>query len=40
MPDCREYFDIWLVAHADLYRTARMQVLIAAIAEEFAAESE
>lgn len=36
MPQRVERFDAWLVAHADLYKTARMQVLIAAIAEEFA----
>ncbi|SMF66501.1 transcriptional regulator, LysR family [Trinickia caryophylli] len=32
-----DHFDVWLVAHADLYKTARIQALIAAIAEEFAA---
>ncbi|WP_341319562.1 LysR family transcriptional regulator [Paraburkholderia sp. IMGN_8] len=36
MPHRAEPFDVWLVAHADLYKTARMQVLIAAVAEEFA----
>lgn len=32
----RERFDVWLVAHADLYKTARVQALIAAVAQEFA----
>jgi DNA-binding transcriptional LysR family regulator len=36
MPHRGEPFDVWVVAHADLYKTARMQVLIAAVAEEFA----
>ncbi|MFM0671261.1 LysR family transcriptional regulator [Paraburkholderia sediminicola] len=36
MPHRSEPFDVWLVAHADLYKTARMQVLIAAVADEFA----
>lgn len=29
-------FDAWLVAHADLYKTARMQALIAMVSDEFA----
>ncbi len=36
MPHRAEPFDVWVVAHADLFKTARMQVLIAAVAEEFA----
>lgn len=32
----RERFDVWLVAHSDLYKTARVQALIAAVAEAFA----
>ena len=36
MPRRSEYFDVWLVAHLDLYKTARMQALIAAVAEAFA----
>jgi DNA-binding transcriptional LysR family regulator len=36
MPHRAEPFDVWVVAHADLYKTARIQVLIAAVAEEFA----
>jgi DNA-binding transcriptional LysR family regulator len=37
MPSRCDDFEVWLVAHADLYKTARMQLLITAIAEEFAA---
>ncbi|WP_118182424.1 LysR family transcriptional regulator [Paraburkholderia phosphatilytica] len=36
LPNRRDAFDVWLVAHRDLYKTARMQALIAAISEEFA----
>jgi DNA-binding transcriptional LysR family regulator len=36
MPHCYNHFDVWLVAHADLYKTARMQTLVAAVVEEFA----
>ncbi|MDI3382442.1 LysR family transcriptional regulator [Xenophilus aerolatus] len=38
MPRRRERFDIWMVAHADLVRTARIQALIALIAEAFDSE--
>jgi hypothetical protein len=31
----RDFFGVWLVAHADLYRTARMQAMIAAVAKQF-----
>lgn len=30
-----DHFDIWLVAHADLYKTARMQAFIEVVAHEF-----
>jgi DNA-binding transcriptional LysR family regulator len=36
MPHRCNRFDAWLVAHADLYKTARMQALISAVVEEFA----
>ncbi|PCE23500.1 LysR family transcriptional regulator [Paraburkholderia acidicola] len=36
MPQRVDRFDAWLVAHADLYKTARMQALIAAVTDEFA----
>lgn len=36
IPRRGEHFEVWLVAHTDLYKTARMQALIAAVAEEFA----
>ncbi|WP_206952146.1 LysR family transcriptional regulator [Trinickia acidisoli] len=35
MRDRRDCFDVWLVAHADLYKTARIQAFIEAIAREF-----
>lgn len=37
MPHRREHFEVWLVAHLDLYKTARMQALIEVVAEAFAA---
>ncbi|KAA0987573.1 LysR family transcriptional regulator, partial [Dyadobacter sp. UC 10] len=30
------HFDVWLVAHADLYKTARVQAVIEAVVDEFA----
>jgi DNA-binding transcriptional LysR family regulator len=36
MPHRYNHFDVWLVAHADLYKTARMQVLVTAVVEAFA----
>ncbi|MCC4595802.1 LysR family transcriptional regulator [Xanthomonas campestris pv. phormiicola] len=35
MPDRHADFDVWLVAHADLYKTARIQALIEALVEQF-----
>lgn len=40
MPKRQDRFDVWLVAHADLYKTARVQNVIAAIADEFARAAE
>ncbi|NRO96919.1 LysR family transcriptional regulator [Paraburkholderia sp. NMBU_R16] len=37
MPHRREHFEVWLVAHLDLYKTARMQALIEVVADAFAA---
>ncbi|CAB3746785.1 LysR family transcriptional regulator [Burkholderia puraquae] len=37
MPQRCNYFDVWLVAHADLYKTARLQAVIEAVVDEFAA---
>lgn len=36
MPQRSADFDVWLVAHADLYKTARIQVLINALVAQFA----
>lgn len=36
MPHCASSFDVWLVAHADLYKTARVQALIGALVTQFA----
>nr|WP_277998329.1 LysR family transcriptional regulator [Sphingomonas liriopis] len=36
MPDRAGTFDVWLVAHADLYKTARVQVTIDALVRQFA----
>jgi hypothetical protein len=36
MPPRYSHFNVWLVSHADLYKTARMQALVAAVVEEFA----
>ncbi len=36
MPKRGDRFDIWLVAHTDLYKTARVQALIGAVVGEFA----
>lgn len=30
------HFNVWLVAHADLYKTARVQAVIEAVVDEFA----
>lgn len=35
MPRRRDRFDVWMVAHADLFKTARMQAVIGLIAAEF-----
>lgn len=35
MPGRRDRFDVWLVAHADLYKTARIQAFIDVVAREF-----
>lgn len=35
MPDRSANFDVWLVAHADLHKTARVQVTIDALARQF-----
>ncbi|EHH03600.1 LysR family transcriptional regulator [Agrobacterium tumefaciens CCNWGS0286] len=39
MPDRSANFDVWLVAHADLYKTARIQVIIDALARQFEAST-
>lgn len=36
MPRRCNHFDVWLVAHADLYKTARVQAVIEAVVDEFA----
>ncbi|KLD76680.1 LysR family transcriptional regulator [Xanthomonas hyacinthi] len=36
MPQCSADFDVWLVAHADLDKTARIQALMSALVEQFA----
>jgi hypothetical protein len=35
MPQCRDRYDVWMVAHSDLYKTARVQALIALLVDEF-----
>lgn len=35
MPGRSDRFDVWLVAHADLYKTARIQAFIGIVAREF-----
>ncbi len=35
MPNRADRFDVWLVAHADLYKTARIQAFIEVVAREF-----
>jgi hypothetical protein len=35
MPERSADFDVWLVAHADLYKTARIQALIGGLVGEF-----
>lgn len=35
IPDRSADFDVWLVAHADLYKTARIQVVIDALVQQF-----
>ncbi|MGN6315180.1 LysR family transcriptional regulator [Trinickia sp.] len=35
MPNRSDRFDVWLVAHADLYKTARIQAFIDIVAREF-----
>ncbi|MCU9954349.1 MULTISPECIES: LysR family transcriptional regulator [Burkholderia] len=35
MPRRCNHFDVWLVAHADLYKTARIQAVIEAVVDEF-----
>lgn len=35
MPEQSSDFDVWLVAHADLNRTARVQALMSALTAEF-----
>ena len=34
-PDRRQLYDIWLVVHADVQRTARVRVVLDAIADAF-----
>lgn len=36
MPRRRDRFDVWMVAHADLFRTARVQALVGLLGEAFA----
>jgi DNA-binding transcriptional LysR family regulator len=36
MPQRCNHFDVWLVAHTDLYKTARVQAVIEAVVDEFA----
>jgi DNA-binding transcriptional LysR family regulator len=35
-PNCKQFYDIWLVVHADVHRTARVRVVLDAIADTFA----
>jgi DNA-binding transcriptional LysR family regulator len=35
MPNRADRFDVWLVAHADLYKTARIQAFIDVVAQAF-----
>jgi DNA-binding transcriptional LysR family regulator len=35
MPQCCDRYDVWMVAHSDLYKTARVQALIALLVDEF-----
>ncbi|MBX5173365.1 LysR family transcriptional regulator [Rhizobium sp. NZLR1b] len=39
MPDRSADFDVWLVTHGDLYRTARIQVTIDALVRQFSPEA-
>jgi DNA-binding transcriptional LysR family regulator len=36
-PDCSELYDVWLVMHGDLHRTARVRAVADAIVEVFEA---